>query len=143
MVYSDKIHPFRIGIIIIILNLTLQLLSWLYITYVAHTPNTEQYWTIALCGSFLTMILSCLVYLLSPDINNFWWQAILSFVVVTAVGIITAVYFSGQSMDEAGNYRLIYVVFGFSYILLLAIIRTMKWIMGIAEREDARLRGEE
>ena len=50
--------------------------------------------------------------------------------------------FSGLTIDEAGSFRWLYVVFTMGYIILLAIVRSMRRIVAMAQKQDKRLRGE-
>jgi len=48
-----------------------------------------------------------------------------------------------MSIYEAKSFRWIYIVFTFGYLLFLCILRAMRKIVHIAQKQDARLRGEE
>jgi hypothetical protein len=59
------------------------------------------------------------------------------------VGGLLAYLISGLSIDEAGSYKWILFIFTFCYILFLSIVRAMKKIVTIAQKQDKRLRGED
>ena len=83
---------------------------------------------------------------LSIPYNNraeYFRNSIFSFLAVAGVGGILAHYVSGVSMDAAGSFRWLYIVFTFTYLVFISIVNLMRVIMEIAKRQDARLRGED
>jgi len=100
-------------------------------------------WLVACSMTFFFAIGNSVLSLAADDQNAYWWKSILSFVLLVVLGGTMAYLFSGTSMDEAGSYRWLYVVFTFGHILFLAIVRTMKRIVKLAQKQDSRLRGED
>ena len=83
---------------------------------------------------------------LSIPYNNrtvYFRNSIFSFLAVAGVGGLLAHYVSGVSMDAAGSFRWLYIVFTFTYLVFISIVNLMRVIMEIAKRQDARLRGED
>jgi len=100
-------------------------------------------WLIA-CSLTLFYVLFNSVYSLSAeDQNKYWGLSILGYVIITVGGGLLAFLFSGVQMDVVGSYKFIYLIFTMGYILLLVIMRSMRRIVFLAEREDKRLRGED
>ena len=88
----------------------------------------------ALCSSILS--------LKAKQANRYWRDAILSFVLLMVASAATATVLSGQSMDEAGSFRWLFVVMSVGYLVFLTIVRLMKKIVDLAIRQDDKLRGE-
>ena len=83
---------------------------------------------------------------LSIPYNNrteYFRNSIFSFLAVAGIGGVLAHYVSGISMDEAGSFRWLYIVFTFTFLVFISIVNLMRKIMEIAKKQDARLRGEE
>jgi len=74
---------------------------------------------------------------------QYFRDSIFCFMAVAAFGGLLAHYFSGISMDQAGSFRWMYIVFTLSFLVFISIVNLMRKIMEIAKRQDARLRGEE
>ena len=100
-------------------------------------------WLIACSMTFFFVIGNSVLSLPADDQNTYWWKSILTYVALVVVGGAFAYLISGVGMDYAGSYRWLYVVFAFSHILFLAIVRTMKRIVQLAKKQDRRLRGED
>lgn len=88
----------------------------------------------ALCSSILSLKAS--------DANRYWRDAILSFVGLMIGSGLIAMWISGQSIDEAGSFRWLFVVLSIGYLVFLSIVRLMKRIVDIAIKQDDKLRGE-
>jgi hypothetical protein len=92
-----------------------------------------------LCYALINSVLS----ISTSKQNRYWIYSILSYVVLLIVGSLISYLFSGLTMDEAGSYRWILLIFSMSYILFLLIVGAMKRIVNYAQKQDKRLRGEE
>lgn len=108
----------------------------------ADTDSGTPY-LVACSMTFFFAIGNSVLSLSADDQNTYWWQSILSYVIIVVVGGTIAYLFSGVGMDEVGSYKWLYVVFTFGHILFLTIIRTMRRIVYLAKKEDRRLRGED
>jgi len=100
-------------------------------------------WLVACSFTLFYALFNSVLSLSATDQNKYWSQSIFGYFIITVVGGLVAYLFSGATMDEVGGYRPIYIVFTMGYILLLIIVRSMRKIVGLAEREDKRLRGED
>ncbi len=99
-------------------------------------------WLIAVSLTFFFAIGNSMMSLSADDMNKYWWQSILSYVLIAVIGGSLAYLFSGSSMDNHGSYRWLYVMFAIGHLFFLALARTMKKIVTIAKKQDDRLRGE-
>lgn len=101
------------------------------------------FWVNTIAFILVYSLFNSVLSLAAKDQNKYFGQSIATFVAICAIGGLMAYGFSGLTIDEAGSFRWLYTVFGMGYILFLGIVRTMKWIVELAQREDKRLRGEE
>ncbi len=88
----------------------------------------------ALCSSIFSLKAS------QP--NRYWRKAIFSFIGLMIASALLATLLSGQSIDEAGSFRWLFVVLAIGYLVFLSIVRLMKTIVDIAIKQDDKLRGE-
>lgn len=107
------------------------------------TENPRLFWEVAATGLLFYAVMNSVLSIAFEDQNFYWLYSIIGFagLLVSCGGL--AFLCSGITIDEAGSFRWIFLVFTMGYIILLAIVRTMKKIITIAQREDKRLRGEE
>lgn len=98
-------------------------------------------WIIACAFTLLYAVFNSIFSLTAENRNEYWGQSIIGFVVIMFGGGLIAYLFTGLSPDEAGSFRIIYMIFTFGYLLLLVITRSMRKIITIVDREDERLRG--
>lgn len=109
---------------------------------IADTDEGTPY-LVACSMTFFFAIGNSVLSLSADDQNTYWWQSILSYVIIVVIGGTIAYLFSGVSMDEVGSYKWLYVVFTFGHILFLTIVRSMRRIVTLAKKQDKRLRGED
>ncbi len=149
MVNSDKsifeynISPFLQGGVVLGAILVFILITIIFGKLGLADTDAGTPWLVACAMTFFYAIANSVLSLAADDQNTYWWQSILTFVLLVVLGGTVAYLFSGVSMDEVGSYRWLYLVFTFGHILFLAIVRTMKRLVGIAQKQDSRLRGED
>ncbi|MFT4568329.1 MAG: hypothetical protein ACJA1A_002072 [Saprospiraceae bacterium] len=100
-------------------------------------------WLIAVSLTFFFTIGNSIMSLAADDQNKYFWQSILSYVLLAFLGGSIAYLASGESMDIYGSYRWLYVMFAIGHLFFLTIVRTMRKIVDIAKKQDNRLRGED
>ncbi len=88
----------------------------------------------ALCCSLLS--------LRTKHMNLYWRDAIFSFMGLAVASALLATALSGQSMDEAGSFRWLFVVLAIGFLVFLTIVRLIRKIVEIAIKQDDKLRGE-
>lgn len=96
-------------------------------------------WIIATSLLFVYMVFNSLFALNVEDNNTYYFHSILGFVSILIIGFFLSWLTSGVAIDEAGAFRWIFVVFTFVYIIFLLIIRSIKKIVKMAQREDHRM----
>jgi hypothetical protein len=118
-----------------------------FIVYIFNNRNStlfvpSTHYTVSLAFSLFYIIFNAILSLSTQNQNAYWGKSITGYFLICALGLGIAYLFSGMTIDEAGPYRWIYAVFTFCYIMLLAIIRSMRKIVSIAQKQDHRFRGE-
>ncbi|MFT6336506.1 MAG: hypothetical protein ACI86M_000973 [Saprospiraceae bacterium] len=149
MVNSDKsifeydIPPFvQVGAVLILILIFILLSSGAGALGISDTDSGTP-WLIAVSLTFFFTIGNSVMSLAADNLNKYWWQSILSYVLLAFLGGGVAYLFSGDSMDLHGSYKWLYVMFAMGHIFFLALIRTMRKIVTIAKEQDSRLRGED
>lgn len=141
--FRKEIHPLKQALFVLI---SMPVINFLF--YIPHWLGwfeLQDYfpWTVAASFTLLFAVGNSILSLGATDQNKYWGSSIMSYMIVVIVGGAMAWLFSGQHIYEAKSFRWIYVVFTFGYLLFLSMVRAMRKIVQIAQKQDARLRGEE
>lgn len=136
-IFSKSIHPvYQLGVTIVLIILAMG------ITYLT-TDEPVVFWEIALSSIMGFALFNTIFSLSCKDRLKYFRDSIFSFMAIAAIGGFLAYKFSGLTIDEAGSFRWLYLVFTFSYLVFISIVNAMRKIIDIAKKQDARLRGEE
>lgn len=139
--FEKDISPYKQGLIILVATLIFHII--IFITASADGFLSRTYWTTSIALVLVYILFNSVLSLATKDQNNYYLKSIVTYVVLCFVGGLFAYFFSKKGIDEAGPYRWMYIVFTMVYILILAIIRSMKWIVEFAQKKDKRMRGED
>ncbi len=132
-----KTHPLKIvGVLSVFM-----LIGVGVVTQVSEDPLAA--WEVAFTCLLLYALIASILSLNTDDQNNYWLFSIIGFVILAAIGGLLAWKISGVSINDAGSIKWMYLVFTFGFLILLTILRTMRKIIEIAQKQDARLRGEQ
>jgi len=141
-VFSKQVHPLKQVVICLI-----ALIAVMGVAKLAFPMETladrAAYWEIAFAILMGYALFNSIFSLSYHDKTVYFRDSILCFIGLAAAGGFLAWYFSGLTMDEAGSFRWLYFVFGFSYLVFISIVNLMRKIIEIAKKQDARLRGEQ
>jgi hypothetical protein len=121
--------------------------SIILIYYVFNLGNKDlttlrNYYTIPMSFTLVFGVFNAILSLSSPDQNKYYGMSLVCYFIFCAVTISLGRLLSGITLDDAGSYRWIYFVFTFGYILFLAIVRTMRWVVIFAQKQDKRMMGK-
>jgi hypothetical protein len=122
-------------------TLTIQFLYYMFNRGATDLSTLSDYYTIPMAFTLVFGIFNAILSLSSKDQNKYYGVSIINYVIYCGVTITVGRLLSGISIDEAGSYRWIYFVFSFGYVFFLALVRTMRWIVNIAQKNDKRMRG--
>lgn len=100
-------------------------------------------WVTALAILLVFSVFCSVMSIPSKNQNSYWRDAIISYFLLMVAASLTAWAFSGLTIDEAGSFRWLYLVVTMGFVIFLAIVRTIRKIVFIAQKQDKRLRGEE
>jgi hypothetical protein len=98
----------------------------------------QAYWIIAGAAVLFYALFNSIFSLSSTDMNLYWTRAIPTFVGLMVLSAAAAYLFSAMTMAEAGSFRFIFIVLTFGYLLFLSIMRAMRKIVQLAQKEDDR-----
>lgn len=93
-------------------------------------------WTIATSFMLFFIVFNTVFSLSSPDMNKYWVRSVSCYVVLAIVSALTAYLTSSIPFGEAGTFKWLFIVFSFSYLIFLSMVRFMRNIVEFAERED-------
>lgn len=105
--------------------------------------DLNNYYTLIITAMMIFSIFNSIISLSSENRNTYWLHSLIGFILMTIIGCISAYLLSGMTIDEAGSFRWLILVFSFGYILFISIVRVMRKIVELAQKQDGRLRGEE
>ncbi len=105
------------------------------------TSSANSAWVLMTSCILFYALISSILSLRAGNIR-YWRDAILAFLGLAILSALLATIVSGQTIDEAGSFRWLFVVLAIGFLVFLAIVRLMKKIVDIAIRQDDKLRGE-
>jgi hypothetical protein len=137
-----QISPIKQGIVVIILILIFNLITMAGGVGPDSFFKPNIYWINNIALILVFALFNSILSIVTKDQNKYWGQSIFTFAFICIIGGLISWAFSGLTIDEAGSFRWIYVVFTMGYTILLAIVGSMRKIVSIAKKQDKRLRGE-
>ncbi len=141
--FKKEIHPLLqamvVGVSIPVILLLFMIPKWLGI----YSLQSYFPWTVAAAMTLFFAVGNSILSLGATNQNKYWGNSIMSYMGLLLFGGFIAWLFSGLNIYEAKSFRWIYIVFTFGYLLFLCMVRAMRKIVQIAQKQDARLRGEE
>lgn len=141
--FKQEVHPVK-QVVAVSIGIPVVLLLFLVPTWIGIYDLPRHFpWTISAAATLFFAVANSVLSLGAQDQNKYWSNSIMSYMAIVLISCGIAWLFSGLSIYEAKSFRWIYIVFTFGYLLFLCIIRAMRKIVQIAQKQDARLRGEE
>ena len=137
-VFEMDISPFRILLWNALVALLFQLIVYFNTGDQGYFLPRTQY-TVALSFLMVFSLFTAVLSLASLKPDDYWWKSLVSYVTLAVVTGLAAFLFSGLTPDEAGPFRWMFLVFTFGFVFLLAIFRTMRKLMAMAQKLDNRL----
>lgn len=93
-------------------------------------------WIVAIAMVMFYSLMNCILSLSTKDEVGYWLKSVLSFVVIIIVGVMVSWAISGLSIFDSKSLKWIFLVFTFVYLVLISILRFMKRIVRIAQKQD-------
>lgn len=82
---------------------------------------------------------STMNYLRVTELKQYYQRANMGFIGLALSTGFIAYFYSGLSLSNAGYFSRIYIVLTFGFLLLMSMMRFMRYLMGVAEKEDSRI----
>jgi hypothetical protein len=143
--FARAIHPFKQLGVIFAFFLVCTLIVFLLHASGAIEPKPIRFWEVAFTSVMVFIIFSSALSFSYPNRGQYFMYSIISFIILMIVTGILAAVISGQAIDigGGGSFRWMYMMFTFSYLVLLIIVNSMSKILEFVKKQDARLRGED
>lgn len=93
-------------------------------------------WTISTAFILFFAVFNSVFSLASKDMDNYWKKSIMVFVGVALISALLAYLFSAVPIQEAKEYRWIFMVFTFGYLVFISILGFMRRIVDFAQNEE-------
>jgi beta-lactamase regulating signal transducer with metallopeptidase domain len=116
----------------LVLMLVLQLVKWSG----AAVIGNRNFWIIAGTAILTFALFNSVLSLSTKDMNKYWVQSTASYAVLMVACGGLAYLFSAMTINQAGSFRWIFMVLTFGYLLFLSMMRFMRKIVQIAQKED-------
>jgi hypothetical protein len=141
-IFHKQVHPFK-QLVVCALLLVL-LMGIIKLSFAQNSVSAKVvFWEIAFAILMGYALFNSIFSFSYEDKNKYFRDSVFTFIAIAAIGGGLAYLFSGLNVDEAGSFRWLYVVFGFSYLVFISIVNLMHKIIELVKKQDARLRGEE
>lgn len=140
-IFEREVHPLKQALMLAVSAFVI--LSIIKLTKGNGEGVSTLYWEVSSASILFYAMMNSIMSMGYDDQNFYWRYSILGFVLLLISTLGLAFLYSGVTIDEAGAFRWMILVFTFGYLILLTIVRSMRKIIEIAQREDSRLRGEE
>jgi len=114
-------------------NLLVKLLAFGGIEFESRIP-----WTLNIAFLLLFSIYNVVLGLLYSTGYRYWTYSISCFIGLAFLSAWSAKWLSHLSMDEAGSFRWLYLVFFMVYFLIMMITLAIRKIVSLAEQDDHR-----
>lgn len=112
--------------------LMVQILKWSG----AMTVGSRIFWIIAGTAILSFALFNSVLSLSTKDMNKYWVYSTASYTVLMVSCGGLAYLFSSMTITQAGSFRWIFMVLTFGYLLFLSMMRFMRKIVNIAQKED-------
>jgi hypothetical protein len=143
-IFETEISPFKQVGYLLLAVFTIDILYAIVHNLIDGGIGTDTPWVTTIAFLLVYMVFNAMMSLSAKNQNQYWFHSVMCFLIFIIIASIMAWGFSGLTMDENGGaIRWLYIVMTFGYLLLLSIARGMRKIVKIAQKQDARLRGED
>lgn len=134
--YEKAYNPFLQGGLVLGISILIMLISNVVNSTGAAEVSNGFYWRITATAMLFFAVFNSVFSVSTDNINKYWLRSMLSFALMVGGSALVAYFFSGETINEAGPYRVIFIVLTFGYLVFLSIMNFMKTIVRYAEQED-------
>lgn len=133
-----KTPPFQAACVGVLILVCAGILKILILTHAMTDVNPILFWVIGGAGILFYSLMNSVISLAAGDMNRYWIFSTLSYVALAVSCAVMAYTFSGVAIDDAGSFRWIFTVLTFGYLLFLSLMRFLRKIVQVAQKEDDR-----
>jgi hypothetical protein len=140
--FMDKTqNPIIQAVVVIIGVLVMMLIAKLIILAGSSVMGNRVFWIIAGTAILFFALFNSIISLSVADMNQYWTRSTLCYTGLMISSGFFAYVFSSMTISEAGTFRWIFMVLTFGYLLFLSVMRFMRKIVQIAQKEDDKWMG--
>ena len=129
-----SIQAWKQGLVVLVLLLVFDLASFASNQSSPSPKFGQNIWTNAVAMILFYIIVNSLVSLASEKPIEYVRNSIYTFLAICILGGLLSWAISGQTIDEAGSFKWLFVVLSMGYLIFLSIISTMKFIVKLAQK---------
>jgi hypothetical protein len=137
--FIDKaLNPIFQAIVVLSISITAMIVFFMLKSFGVMDVDNRVFWVIGGATTLFFGLFNSVISLGVPDMNVYWFRSTACYVVLMVASGCFAFLFSGLTITEAGSFKWIFMVLAFGYLLFLSIMRFMRKIVQIAQKEDDR-----
>ncbi len=134
-VFARQYNPIQLGIFAAVGYTIVCIVKWLIDRY-GGSQKPEFFWLTGAAFLFVFITFTCLYYIGTRENMRYWKQSLIAYSGLLIWIIVGSRIFSGIPIDQAASFRWIYAVLTFSFFIFLGITSVVKYLIGIAEKDD-------
>jgi hypothetical protein len=135
--FIDKaLNPIFQAIVVLCISITAMIVFFMLKSLGAMDVDNRIFWVIGGATTLFFGLFNSVISLGATDMNVYWFRSTACYVVLMVSSGCLAFLFSGMTITEAGSFKWIFMVLTFGYLLFLSIMRFMRKIVEIAQKED-------
>ncbi len=131
-------NPIIQSVVVVIGVLIMMLIAKLIILAGSVVMGNRVFWIIAGTAILFFGIFNSIISLSVKDMNQYWTRSTLCYTALMVSSGFFAYVFSSMTITEAGSFKWIFMVLTFGYLFFLSVMRFMRKIVQIAQKEDDR-----
>lgn len=140
--FMDKTqNPIIQAVVVSIGVLVMMFIAKLIILAGSSVVGNRVFWIIAGSAILFFAIFNSIISLSVNDMNQYWTRSTLCYTGLMISSGFFAYVFSSMTISEAGTFKWIFMVLTFGYLFFLSVMRFMRKIVQIAQKEDDKWMG--
>ena len=134
-------NPIIQAVVVSIGVLVMMFIAKLIILAGSSVVGNRVFWIIAGSAILFFAIFNSIISLSVNDMNQYWTRSTLCYTGLMISSGFFAYVFSSMTISEAGTFKWIFMVLTFGYLFFLSVMRFMRKIVQIAQKEDDKWMG--
>lgn len=133
--YAKSYSPYMQSAVVLGISLACMILAKL-VESAGVEMETTFAWLLAATFVMFFVIFNSVISLSSKNMEIYYRQSMLSFGALVVISGLAAWFLSGISLEDAGHYKWIFIVLAVVYVVFMAIMGFMKFIVEFAQKEE-------